>query len=598
MGRKWRLFGVALVASGTGLIAAACSTNGEEVGSGQQPAPAEITTDEFVQRADAVCMPNVPPVPNLASYGMDIVTGRFRHPLATPHQHEPQPFDGELEDWDTNEYIDNMTVEAYYPDTVEPFHTWQNIVDFDGQRYLYQYVRRDMKIFNITDPKDVSVVREKGHPWGPNGPGNEVNPFESGDMFGAASIQWNDKLDTYVMVQAFEVQRFGVIDDKRTDPAGVARHRNADHLKGFKVYAMHGPMPEEWELLAAVTTDVDHPEAPIGQQQGSGVRDIPTYFGGQYMFVAAAPDATYALTEYPTDLYSAGYQAWDMSDPAHPVFVGQFTAPGQRLGDEDAYKQNPRCGNRTSWFGARMSIFVPTPVEDGGRYGYGAMGGLGFYVFDISDPANIEAVGHLDFPPSVAGTEGDNIDVSQVERTGVVYYSGYPLAEDCWEPYKDVYMIDVRDPAKPSIRGTLPRPVPPEIAPFTDYCQRRGSFGPKRSGYYTQPGTGREGVLPYAFYNAGVQIFDVSGPSDPTIVAYFVPRFDTERVPDYARGNLAHGIYVEYDRNLIWLFVNHGIYVLSTPVLGEPSFEAPAHPWPPRKRASREEPVTLTKMAN
>ena len=78
MGRKWRWFGVALVASGTGLIAAACSPNGEEVGSGQQPAPAEITTDEFVQRADAVCMPNVPPVPNLASYGMDIVTGRFR----------------------------------------------------------------------------------------------------------------------------------------------------------------------------------------------------------------------------------------------------------------------------------------------------------------------------------------------------------------------------------------------------------------------------------------------------------------------------------------------------------------------------------------
>ena len=345
---------------------------------------------------------------------------------------------------------------------------------------------------------------------------------------------------------------------------------------------MHGPMPEDWELLAEVTTDVEHPDAPIGQQQGSGVRDIPTYFGGQYMFVAAAPDATYALTEYPTDLYSAGYQAWDMSDPANPAFVGQFIAPGQRLGDEDAYAQNPRCGNRTSWFGARMSIFLPTPVEEGGRYGYAAMGALGFYVLDVSDPENIEAVGHLDFPPSVAGTEGDNIDVSQVEQTGIVYYSGYPLAEDCWEPYKDIFMIDVKDPANPTVLGTLPRPVPSDDAPFTDYCQRRGSFGPKRSGYYTQPGTRRDGIVPYAFYNAGVQVFDVSGPSDPTITAYFVPRFDAERVPDYARGNLAHGIYVEYDRNLIWLFANHGMYVLSTPVLGEPSFEAPAEPWPRR----------------
>ena len=341
---------------------------------------------------------------------------------------------------------------------------------------------------------------------------------------------------------------------------------------------MRGPLSEEWELLAEMTTDVEHPDAPIGQQQGSGVRDIPTYFGGQYMFVAAAA----ALTEYPTDLYSAGYQAWNMSDPANPEFVGQFTVPGQRLGEEEAYALNPRCGNRTSWFGARMSIFVPTPVEEGGRYGYAAMGGLGLYVLDISDPANIEAVGHLTLPPSVAGTEGDNIDVSQVEETGIIYYSGYPLAEDCWEPYKDVYMIDVSDPASPEIVGTLPRPVPPPDAPFTDYCQRRGSFGPKRTGYYTQPGTARAGIVPYAFYNAGVQIFDVSDPSDPTIAAYFVPRFDTERVPDYARGNLAHGIYVEYDRNLIWLFTNHGMYVLSTPVLGEPSFEAPGQPWPRR----------------
>ena len=31
-----------------------------------------------------------------------------------------------------------------------------------------------------------------------------------------------------------------------------------------------------------------------------------------------------------------------------------------------------------------------------------------------------------------------------------------------------------------------------------------------------------------------------------------------------------HGIFVEWDRNLIWLFANHGIYCISTPYLGEP----------------------------
>jgi hypothetical protein len=133
-------------------------------------------------------------------------------------------------------------------------------------------------------------------------------------------------------------------------------------------------------------------------------------------------------------------------------------------------------------------------------------------------------------------------------------------------------MIDVKDPTQPQVIGTLPRPAAPSDAPFTDFCQRRGSFGPKRTGSYTQPGTPRDGIIPFAFYNAGVQIFDVSDSSNPKVVAYFVPPFNTERVVEWARGNLAHAIYVEYDRNILWLFTNHGFYALSTPVIGEPKF--------------------------
>ena len=546
------------------------------------PSEEPMKMDPFVRLSDAVCEAREPEDPAPGSYGMDPSTGRFIHPTETSHREESKPFEGELDYWDPREYASNMTVEAYYPWVVEPFHTWQNIVDFDGRRYLYQYVRRDLGIFDITDPKNVKIVYQKGQPWGPEGPGEEVNPYAPGDMFGAASIQWNAELGKLVMVQSFEIQRFGVIDDKRTELDKVALHRHAPHLKGFKVYEMNGPLPDDWTLLSEVTTDVMHPNAPIGEQEGSGVRDIPTYFGGQYMFVAAAPDATFALTEYPTDLYSSGYQAWDLSNPSDPRFFDQFSAPGQRLGEEEAYASNPRCGNRTSWFGSRMSLFVPTPVEEGGKYGYAAMGGLGFYVVDVSDPGNMKVVGHLEFPPSVAGTEGDNIDVTQVEKTGIVYFSGYPLGEDCYEPYKDIFMIDVKDPTRPKLVGTLPRPIPPPDAPFTDFCQRRGSFGPKRTGYYTQPGTPRDGILPYAFYNAGVQIFDVRDTSSPKIAAYFVPRFDEKRTAEWARGNLAHGIYVEYDRNLIWLFTNHGFYALSTPLLGEPSFDPPKTPWPAR----------------
>jgi hypothetical protein len=274
-----------------------------------------------------------------------------------------------------------------------------------------------------------------------------------------------------------------------------------------------------------------------------------------------------------------------MSDPSNPEFLDQLNVDGQIAGDpthEAAFIKNLRAGNRTSWMGARMSLFIPVPVEEGGKYGYAAMGGLGFFVVDISDPSAMKTVGHIEFEPNVAGVESDYVDVSQVEKTGIVYTSGYPLNEDCWEPYKDMFMIDVSNPESPIVIGVLPRPTPPADAAFTDFCQRRGSFGPKRSGYYTQPGTPREGILPFSFYNAGLQVFDVSDADKPEIVAYFVPRFDEERVVSYAMGNLSHGVYVEYDRNLFWLFTNHGMYCLSSPVLGEPSFDPPTEPWPSR----------------
>lgn len=387
------------------------------------------------------------------------------------------------------------------------------------------------------------------------------------------------------MVQSFEVRRFGVLNDKYREPDKVEAIRKSRHLKGFKVYEMNGPLPNDWKLIATRTSDIEHPDAPIGEQQGSGVRDIPAYFGGDVMYVAAAPSDKYALTEYPNDLYNAGYQSWDMSDPSNPKLLQMLTVPGQIVGDpqhEAVFKANPRAGNRASWMGARMSLFIPTPVEQGGKYGYAAMGGMGLYVVDITQADNMKVVSHLEFPVSVAGTEGDNIDVSQVEKTGILYFSGYPLSEDCFEAKKDIFAVNVSDPKKPVIESVLPRPMPPKDAAFTDYCQRKGSFGPKRSGYYTQPGISREGILPYAFYNAGVQVFDVREPGKPTIGAYFVPPFDTKNVASYAMGNLTHGTYTEYDRNLIWVFTNHGFYALSTPLLGTPSFTAPSKPWPAR----------------
>jgi hypothetical protein len=80
-----------------------------------------------------------------------------------------------------------------------------------------------------------------------------------------------------------------------------------------------------------------------------------------------------------------------------------------------------------------------------------------------------------------------------------------------------------------------------------------------------------------------VQFFDVTDPADPKIAGYYVPRFPTnEEAADYLFGNLTYGIYVEYDRNIVWAFTNHGFYALETELLGEPVFGMPEKSWPPR----------------
>lgn len=525
------------------------------------------------------------PVPG-TDYGMDAATGTFKHPTATPLNDDAPAFPGQLEGWDQNTYVKNVNEIAFYPHVTSPWHAWVDVADIDGKRYLYAHDRDYMRVLDITDPAKAVEVYSKGGVWNKDGSSEEFDSAAVTDYFGGITIAWSAALQKNIVVASYEIGRQGLMRDKRREPEKVEAQRHYNSLKGFKVFTMDGPTPDQWTLVATRTTDIAHPDAPIGQQQGSGSLDAPNYHGGKYMILSSAPDDSYALTEFPDYLYSPGYQVWDMSNPANPVFVKQVTVPGQVVGDaasEAAYLENPRAGNRTSWMGSRMPMFTPAPVDKGGKIGFGAMAGLGLYTFDLAGPADPKVLGHLTTPPSYAGTEFDNVDTSQFVRTGYVLSNGYPMNSNCYEPYKDVLVIDAKDPTNLTVAATLPRPTPPADAGFTDYCQRGGSFGPKRSGQASQPGGGHDGVVPYAFYTAGLQIFDVTDPTKPTIGAYFVPRFPTtEEMPDWTFNNSNFAIFTEYDRNIIWLFSANGVYALSTPMLGEPVMGPSPLIWPPR----------------
>jgi hypothetical protein len=496
-----------------------------------------------------------------STYGWNGRERRFVHPESTPYTHGPRPTEGALDYLDQNEYIDNMTVEGRWPIVIPSGgHTWQHVLDWEGRRYMYHYYRAALNIYDITDPRNLEVVVEKRY-----------GPDEMG--FGAARIAYNDNLGESIMIQSFEVPRTtGSMSGKKyDDPAILAAHMQAPGFRGFRTFKLTGPT--SWELLAEVSTDVLHPHARV--QEGSGALDAPYYDGGKYAVVAAAPDNTFLNMEYPNYAYSPAQLVYDVEDPRKPKLVSSWWVPGQRLTEDQAYRAWNRAGNRTSWTGCRMPMGVPTPLEEGGRYGYAPMGALGLWILDMADPGNPEPVGRVELPISLAGVEGDNVDVTRVDERGIVLVNGYPMNEDCYEAYKDVYVIDVSDPQTPEIVATLPRPSSPPGAPFDDFGQRRGKFGPKRPGYFFMPGKADPNLTVYSFANAGVQVFDISDERDPKIVAYFVPRLggDLNKPGSYVTPTDA--IHVEWDRKLIWAFTNSGIYLLSTPTLGEPSFDPP-----------------------
>jgi hypothetical protein len=521
--------------------------------------------ERFVLRA-----PGEPPHPSAGSWGYDATTGDFKHPAQTPFMPGMVPSPGLLDYLDQNQYALNAKAEAFYPYVVVPNHTWQVIFDFDGRRYMYHYYRNAYKAYDITDPRDLKVIADK-----------ELDTRAGNRPFGPMAIRYSKTLGKLIAVQCYEVPRFGLINNKYLEPDKVKSVRNMKMLRGFSIYEVTSPLFERWTLLSETTLDPKK-AARDQPQEGSGCLDVP-YFDEKYLFIAGAPDDSFANTEYTSVLWSAGQMAYDISDPAQPKILSLWWVPGQRVGEEEELTKNPRHGNRASWLGARMPLAIPRPVEEGGKYGYAPMGGLGMYVVDISDPAKLRTVGKVEVPVSVAGTEGDNIDVTKVEKTGIIYFSGYPLNDDCYEPYKEIYAIDVRDPTHPQIVGALPRPKPPKEAPFTDYCQRRGSFGPKRTGYWINTGSPNDKYLIYAFYNAGMQIFDVSEPTRPTIAGYFVPKVIDPKMPLPRGANHAvppptHGVFIEWERNLVWVFTNHGFYAVSSPLLGPPVFGMPTNP--------------------
>jgi len=116
-------------------------------------------------------------------------------------------------------------------------------------------------------------------------------------------------------------------------------------------------------------------------------------------------------------------------------------------------------------------------------------------------------------------------------------------------------------------------PTPPQDAPYGTFCDKRGRFGPHNPPHLKAPGKPQANFTAYSFFNAGAQLYDIENPRAPRNIGYFIPP-QPGGLDDYlSYPRDTDNIFIEWDRNLMWVGTGTGLYLVTCPALGKPVVE-------------------------
>ncbi len=263
-----------------------------------------------------------------------------------------------------------------------------------------------------------------------------------------------------------------------------------------------GPVPPTDPYLAGVQFyDVSNPAAPrkLGawNTTGSGTHRN-WYVGGRYAYLSTSEEGY--LGRFLLIL--------DVSDPEHPHEAGRWWLPGQarKLGEQPTWA--------TEGHGHRG---LHGPIVSGDLC-YLAYEDNGVAIVNVADPAHCELVGKFNVHPPFGGYAhtttpypGRNLLVL-VEET---------IEYNCREEQKRIWLADIREPSHPVTFATLPLPKEPPGEP--SWCEKGGRFGPHNM-HENRPGSFQSEDLVFdAFFNAGLRVWDIRNPFEPSEIAWFIP---------------------------------------------------------------------------
>jgi hypothetical protein len=227
-----------------------------------------------------------------------------------------------------------------------------------------------------------------------------------------------------------------------------------------------------------------------------------SYPGGKYAYLSAS---------YP-GFKNKILVILDVSDPVHPKEVGKWWQPGQKEGE-------PVTGPVSGFHG-------PANISpDGKMLTTGYMPDM--INLEISDPTQPKLIGklHITEPFASVGAQSTHTTLPLWDRK-LVYISSEAMDERCRDDGMNFAgMIDNSNPAKPRLISIFPTPVPPKNAPYKDFCDKGGRFGPHNTNQEIHnPAVQKIDNLIYvAWFNAGLRVFDISDARLVKEVGYYIP---------------------------------------------------------------------------
>lgn len=291
--------------------------------------------------------------------------------------------------------------------------------------------------------------------------------------------------------------------------------------------------------------DVSDPENPVKQghfKTGETGTHRNYYDGGRYAHLTAgAPGYDGRL-----------YRIIDIDDPENPAEVGRWWVKGQ-------WKEGGEEG------APPFSSLHGGPYVEGNR-AYLPYRGAGVIILDVSDYTQPKLVSELSVSPPFMALFGIHSAIP-VPSKKVVVANSEAIRENCEEPLCFAGLIDVSDDTKPRLMSLLPTPAAPPGAPFKNFCEFGGRFGPHNQHQHQhQPQLlQNDDLLFMTWFNAGLRIFNIADPVMPREVGYFVPPVPRERRGIFPKKTMvpqSEDVVVDARGNIYISDKNHGVYIV------------------------------------